>query len=192
MLLASDLDVHLHLIVEHHARELLLRLETRHHRGDVPGDAGPREVVGAKRRGVHGHDTHHLAGRKHAVDERYQHEARGEDGDGDGGGHIGLVHGEEAAVGGDGAHSLALEGARPLDEGGQESPLAVAHHEVRRGTAHPMVEHGEIEGRGIAHVAGNARELGVEHENAHRETVDVLPASHSHAGILGLVVDGAS
>src|SRR4029450_3205053 len=64
--------------------------------------------------------------------------------------------------------------------------------QVRRGAPHAMVEHREIEGRGIAHVPGNVRELGVEHENAHGETVDVLAASYSHGRLLRGTVDRAS
>src|SRR4029450_4721669 len=88
--------------------------------------------------------------------------------------------GERAAVVGDGAHAFALEKAGALDERGQERPVSAPYHLVGRRPVHSVIAHGEIEGTGIAHVARNARETRVEHENADREAEDIGAAADAH------------
>jgi hypothetical protein len=175
------LHVELEQVVEHDARELLLGLEPRDHRGDVEADPRPREVIGLERRGVHGEDADGAPGGQHAVHERHQHEGRGEDGHRHRRRHLRLELGEEAAVGGDGAHAFSLEEPRAVDERRQQRALALPHHLVGRGAVHPVVANGKVERRRVAHLAGDAGELGVEHQDPDREAIEILAAANSHA-----------
>jgi len=145
-------------------------------------DAGAGQVLGAEGGGVHGQEADPPAGREHPVDERDQEQARREDGHADGRGHLALELHEEPAVGGDGADALALEDARALHEGIEEALGAAANDQVGRGAGHAVIAHGERERRRVPHVAGDAREARVEHEDTHGEPVDVLTARHALAG----------
>src|SRR5881396_1039278 len=82
----------------------------------------------------------------------------------------------------DRADALALESACALDEGGQEPLGAAPDDEVGVGSAHPVIAYWERERRGVAHVAGDAREARVEHEDADREAVLILAAPDAPGG----------
>src|SRR5213079_516831 len=79
-------------------------------------------------------------------------------------------------------NALVREGARALDERGKQSLGAAPDDEVGAGAAHPVVAHGERERGRVAHVAGDAREPRVEHEDADGEAVLVLAATHAPGG----------
>src|SRR5438132_10251349 len=63
------------------------------------------------------------------------------------------------------------------------SPLGAApDDEVGVGSAHPVVAHRERERGGVAHVAGDAREARVEHEDANGDAVLIEAAPHASGG----------
>jgi hypothetical protein len=62
----------------------------------------------------------------------------------------------------------------------QQAGGAAPDHEVGRGAADAVIAHGERKRRRVPHVAGDPRKARVEHQDAHGEAVDVLPARHAH------------
>ena len=73
-----------------------------------------------------------------------------------------------------------LELARGVDEG-VEKPLGpLPHDTLRRGVADHLVVHGKGPCRGVAHVARNPREAGLQHEYADRGAVDRLSTACFH------------
>src|SRR5262245_43303050 len=179
VLLARGVDVEHQLVAEEHPGELLLRLHPGDGDRNVATDVGGREVFGREGRRVHGHDSHPPSGREQAVDEGDQQEARREHGHAHGGRQGGLERHEESAVGGDGAHAFALERLGRLDERRQQTGRALADDEIRVSTGHPLIADGERERRRVAHVADDAREARVEHEDPYAEPILVDPAPHT-------------
>src|SRR5439155_7744208 len=94
----------------------------------------------------------------------------------DGLGELALELDEESTVRGDRAHALALELARAVDERPQQPRRALADDTIRIGAGDAVVADGKRKGRGVAHVAGDARKPRVEHEDPDREAVLVEAA----------------
>ena len=128
--------------------------------------------------------SHPPSGREHPVHEGHQQQARRQDGHTHGGRQLLLVLHEEAAVGRDGPHALALELARAVHEGRQESGRATPDDEIGGRARDTVVPHGERERGGVAHVTRDAGKAGVEHQDADREPVLVeaapYPARRGH------------
>jgi hypothetical protein len=112
------------------------------------------------------------------VDERHQQEARRQHRHADRRGQLGLVLHQEAAVRGDRAHAFPLELPRALDEGGQEPRGAAPDDQLGRRAGHSVIADGEREGGRMPHVARDAREARVQHEDADGEAILVEAASH--------------
>jgi len=176
---ARPIHVEHQLVVEEDPRELLLRLHPGHRDGNVARDAGAREVLRGEAGRADGHDAHAAAGAQHPMDERHEQQAGREHGDGHRRAQLMLELGEEAAVGGDGPHALALQRSRPLDKGRQQRRSAPPDHQVGLGSRHAVVANGERKRRRVAHVARDTREPSVEHEDTHGEPVLVEPAPHA-------------
>ena len=139
--------------------------------------AQPAPVSLAQRRTVDGEDPDAPVRAEHPAHQRDQQQAGGEDRDRHRRRHLALVLHEEAAVGGDGAHALALQRPGALDEGRQQALGAAPHDQVGAGAAHPVIAHREREGGGVAHVARDAREARVEHQDADGEAILVEAAA---------------
>src|SRR5262249_52507016 len=66
--------------------------------------------------------------------------------------------------------------ARAVQKSIEEAVGALAHHPLGRRTLDHLVEHRERPGLGVAHVAWNAREPRLQHQDAEVRAVDRLPA----------------
>src|SRR5262249_23183807 len=83
---------------------------------------------------------------------------------------------EEAAVRGDAVGAQINQLARAVQKSIEEAVGALAHHPLRRSPLDHLVEHRERPGLGVAHVAWNAREPRLQHQDAEGGAVDRLAA----------------
>jgi hypothetical protein len=152
----GEVDVELQLVVGQHARELLLAFQAGDGGRDLERDAGAGQVLGAEGDGVHGEDADPPPGREQLVDERHQEQARRVP--------FPLQHAAQATK-------------------GSRSPAA-SRGTTRSGEAPSMrwyrAEKGKRER--VADVAGDAREPGVEDQDADREPVLALAAADARQG----------
>ena len=86
-------------------------------------------------------------------------------------GQLALEQREEAAVGGDRLGALAPVPPRRRGNRGSSPAAPLQHHAFGRGALHHAVQHRERPGRGVAHVAGDAREPRLQHQDAERGAV---------------------
>ena len=84
------------------------------------------------------------------------------------GGKLRLEERQEPANRGDGRGAVVHQPPGSVEEVAVQPFGAAAHHPLRRGAPHNLVEHREGPGVAIAHVARHAREAGVQHEDADR------------------------
>jgi hypothetical protein len=117
-----------------------------------------------------------LPGGSVALHPRHLHQRTGRNGDPHMSGEFLLKERKKTAVGGDRLGPLGHEIGGGVEEILKQSGRTVQHDLLGAGTLDHAVQHGKRPSGGVAHVAGDAGELRLQHQDAEGGAVDGLAA----------------